>query len=416
MQDATWMSPQPSENIMWPHWTQLQETACMGAETMQNNCSEAPLAMRGRAARRRLGRQQKREEAHVYTAPPQSAAEKLELLSCPFPKVAATMPPPLAFPTGVPLFQQSLPSPDEWCLEEVCESQDCSEGMIERLEVADKTDKAQLVEWILKAPMVLALSKHGCRVVQKALEVCNSSDRDALVGKLEPFLEQLYVCQNGNYVLTKIVEVMPSAAIGGVIAKLSCQVGQVARHKFGCRVLERLIEHCDESQMGDLIDEIVADAGALCRHPYGNFVVQHLIEHSPSHRAPILDSILEDLPILACHRTGSWILQKIMDYAEENGKRAIVAKILEAESPYTIVEVACTRPGSYVMEQLAGMSEAGEEVTKRILAGSEKLKDDEFGKRILECFNEKKEKGENSAREENARPVAQEGKQLERSL
>jgi len=326
---------------------------------------------------------------------PQSPAELLELLAGQSPKntldaKAATYgPPPLAFPTGGPLFQESLadsPPPPffGWCLDQVGESPELSGEIIARLEGANKIERSQLVSWLLRAAMSLSLSKYGCRVVQKALELASSSDRDALVAALQPFVEELYDSPHGNHVLTKIVEVMPSAAIGFIIAKLLGKGSTVARHRFGCRVLERLIEHCDESQIGGLIDEIVSESAMLCRHPYGNFVVQHLIEHSPAHRSPILESMLQDLPLLAVHRTASHVVQKIMDYSEEDGKEAIVASLLHAEKPNSLVEVACSRYGSFVVEQLADMNEAGDEVKQSIITGSEELSHSPFGKRVLE--------------------------------
>lgn len=329
---------------------------------------------------------------------PASPAEVLELLADQSPSVAklpCNAPPPLVFPTGGPLYQEKLPGAIPvhffgWCLEGldgVGESQERSGEILERLEVADRIERSQLIGWISKAARPLSLSKWGCRVVQKALEVASSTDRDALVAKLDGFVEDLYDSPHGNHVLSKIVEVMPSASIGCVIAKLVGKGTTVARHRFGCRVLERLIEHCDESQIGTLIDEIVAESAALSKHAYGNFVVQHLMEHLPSRRASILEGMLQDLPMLGNHRHGSHVVQKVMEHCDEEGKEAIISALLHAESPNTLVEVACSRYGSFVVEQLAGMSEAGNEVKQAIVDGRDRLSDSPFGFRVLEHFD-----------------------------
>jgi mRNA-binding protein PUF3 len=271
-------------------------------------------------------------------------------------------------------------------LEDVAESQEISNEIVDRMDAANKVEQSQIVTWLLKATRTLSLARSGTRVVQKALEVANSSDRDRLVESLLPFVDDLYDSPHGNHVLTKIVEVVPSAAMGRVIDQLLGKGRAVARHRFGCRVLERLIEHCDESQIGGLIDEIVPESLALCRHLYGNFVISHLIEHSVSYRGLILESILPDVPLLASHRIASHVVQKIMDHSDKDGKQAIVASLLQAESPNSLPDIACSRYGSYVVEQLAGMMEAGSEVKECIAKARESLSQSEFGKHVLECY------------------------------
>jgi len=305
-------------------------------------------------------------------------------------KAAAFGHAPLAYTTGRPILQEMLPyigprSFSGCCLDEIGESEECSNEILARLEAADKIERSQLVAWLLEAILPLARSRCGCRVVQKALELAGSSDRDALVARLEPFFQELYVCPNGNHVLSKVVEVMPATSIGSVIAKFVGQGVAVAKHRYGCRVLERLIEHCDESQIGVLIDEIVAESNDLCRHQYANFVIQHLIEHSPDYRTQILDSMLEDLPIAAVCRYGSHVVQKLMDYSDEDRRPDIVAALLHGKSPNTLVEVASDRYGSYVVEQLAGMSDAGSDVTESIAKGCDELSQSRWGLKVLQC-------------------------------
>lgn len=378
-----------------------------GPEPFAPAAPEAPAA-RSRAARRRARQRQGGaapaaalgpQVTALMTSPSKSPAEVLELLASPPARASpppaylaelAYVPSPMAFSTGPTStnshqdsIQALLSRPS---LEQLGESPERSGELLARLDAAGRAERGQVLAGLLKVAKPLALSKHGCRVVQKALEVASSADRDGLVAELEPFVEELYDSPHGNHVLSKIVEVMPSAAIGFVVEKLVGKGTAVARHRFGCRVLERLIEHCDETQIGPLIEEIVAESGALCKHPYGNFVVQHLVEHSPPHRAPILERMLEDLPVLAGHRTASHVVQKVMDYSDDEGKQAIVEALLRAESPQSLSEVACSRYGSFVVEQLAGMSEAGDEVKQSIAEHSDELSQSPFGKRVLERF------------------------------
>lgn len=316
----------------------------------------------------------------------QSPAEKLELL------VADYKPPPLAFATGGPLLQTCLPVANTmpfcgWCLEEVGENPELSGEIVARLEVASKIEIGEIIAWFLQAAMPLSLSRCGTRVIQKALDRAGGSDRWLLVDKLKPFVVDLYESPHGNYVLAKIIETMPANSLGPLIGNLRGKGRKLACHRFGCRILERLIEHCDQSQIGELLDEIVQDSAVLCKHQFGNFVVQHLIEFSVRYRGPILEVMLQDLPTLATHRVGSHVVQKAMDHSDEDGKQAIVAALLEAQSPRSLTEIACNRYGSYVLESLSAMSEAGIEVKESIAEGSEELSHNQFGIHVLKCFH-----------------------------
>lgn len=399
---------QPAISMYPMQWRDLEPSASMplGSSPSVAACAEVPT-VRSRAARKRARQKQcgatppvvipkPSQQRFGETTPPprQSAAEVLELLASPptvpqkteCPTGLPYAPPPVVFPTGGPLFNEKPVHLSVAYLEQVGESQERSSELLARFDSAGRVERSQLLADISKVTKTLALSKHGCRVVQKALEVASSADRDKLVAQLEPFVEELYDSPHGNHVLTKIIEVMPSATIGFVVAKFVGKGPAVARHRFGCRVLERLIEHCDETQIGPLIDEIVAESAAMCRHPYGNFVLQHLFEHSPQHRDPILDRMLNLLPELAGHRTASHVVQKVMDYSEEDSRQSIVDSLVKAESPNSLFDLACSRYGSFVVEQLADMSEAGDEV-KRILADRfDELSQSPFGKRVLERF------------------------------
>jgi len=274
---------------------------------------------------------------------------------------------------------------------ELAESSERSSEVVSRLEMGDRAEQRNVLNWLLPAARQLALSRHGCRAVQKALEVAGGPGRDKLVTALEPHAVELYESLHGNHVLTKIVEMMPSASLRPLIGRL-VEKGPtvVARHRFGCRVLERLIEHCSETEIGGLVDEIIADSEAVSRHPYGNFVIQHLLEHGmPHRRAEILRKLNGFVPQLAMHRTASHVVQRALDFGSEDQQRAIVGALLKAEGTASLVEVACTRYGSFVVEQLAGLLRGatwGEEVLRRLNQGLPELGKTPFGLRVVDKF------------------------------
>jgi len=242
-------------------------------------------------------------------------------------------------------------------------------------------DNQRILDWVRPCAHKLAMAPGSCRVIQRLLEVVGGSGRDALAERLSPWTVELYESPHGNHVLTKLIEVMPSSSLRPIVERIEEKGGlAVARHQFGCRVLERLIEHCTEKEMGRLNDSFVESAEPLCRHQYGNFVVQHLIEHGASHRgAEVLQRLLPTIAQLAMHRTASHVAQTALTYAGDEGQRAIAAGLLGAAAPHSLLDVAASRYGSYVVEDLHGLRCPGsqailDEIRRRLVsAGPEQL-------------------------------------------
>lgn len=261
-------------------------------------------------------------------------------------------------------------------------------------EAASPATCISIVRWLLPAVLPVAVSEHGCWVVQKALEVVGSSGRDALVVALTPHAQELYESQHGNHVLTKVIERVPAATLGPIVLTLiRCGSTAVSRHRFGCRVMERLIEHCSEDDLGDLISPVVADCEAMARHAFGNFVIQHLLEHgSTPLRVGIVLRLLPVTPYLATHRTASHVVQRILDFSDEEFQCRVMEVFLASTDP-DLVGIACSRYGSFVVEQLAcfrlGLGRKAElatTVASHLAGGSAYLLKSQFGRRVVSKF------------------------------
>jgi hypothetical protein len=224
-----------------------------------------------------------------------------------------------------------------------------------------------LVVEILPETKSLAMSKNGCRAIQKIIQFAGGSDRADVVKQLRGSFEELYKCPNGNYVLMKIIEVLPPAQLGFLVTELSGKAVAIAKHQFGCRVLERLIEHFPAEQIEKLIAEVLLEAEPLCRHPYGNFVIQHLFEHgSEECKAAVAHQIQPFFPKLATHRAASHVVQSALKYCKGEVQSKLVAALLKAEGEHCLVEVASSRYGSFVVRELAGIK-AHQEAVRNVL-------------------------------------------------
>merc|ERR1712032_1753133 len=101
----------------------------------------------------------------------------------------------------------------------------------------------------------------------------------------------------------------------------------------------------------------------------------------------VLQCLLGILPSLAIHRNASHVVQRMLDFGDDQVLLAIHRVLLAAQSPLSLVEVAATRPGSYVVEQLAIMSpDRVREVHDRLLNGLSVLQSSPSGSRVAERF------------------------------
>jgi hypothetical protein len=177
------------------------------------------------------------------------------------------------------------------------------------LDGADETGRQFALDWVASSFWPLALTKRGCRIVQKAIDVGTPAYQHQLVENLHGRVNEAIKSPHTNYVLQKFIETMPPEHMQFVLSELQGQGLYVSRHRFGCRIVQRLIEHCPPSQTEPLIKEILSDAEPLCRHQYGNFIVQHILQHgSPAQRSAIANVVEADIIRLAKHRIASHVV------------------------------------------------------------------------------------------------------------
>jgi len=261
----------------------------------------------------------------------------------------------------------------------------CNDVMAQ-LSSGDQVEQHRVLLWLQKVVRHLALSKMGCRIVQKAFEVASGADHDMLVAELKDHVVELYESPHGNYVLSRAIEILPAAKNNFVISALSGRWAGVSRHRFGCRVICRLLEHCSDEQMGELLSVVVAEADTLARHAYGNFVVQSALEHAlPGRRAAILLQILPDFGTLTMHRTGSLVAQRALNYCDVEGQGLAIQALLRS----SVVDVACSHYGSYVIEQVAGMRgnfSSMQDMYGILAANLQQVHASEHGERVVLAF------------------------------
>merc|ERR1712224_911932 len=171
----------------------------------------------------------------------------------------------------------------------------------------------------------------------------------------------------------------------GIVSMLG-QAVELARHQHGCRVILRLIERCDENdQLAQLLDELEVETESLACHPFGNFVIQHVLRYSSADRgARIAQRLLPRVSKLAGHPTASRVVQHALDHANEMTKRDLVGALLGAESPHSIEDLATSKYGSFVVEQLWTQCPNPEYLCWRLAHAIEYLNSSEYGRLLAE--------------------------------
>lgn len=126
----------------------------------------------------------------------------------------------------------------------------------------------------------------------------------------------------------------------------------------------------------------------LSRQQFGNFVVQHLLEHGEmALRSSIVRQLLPCISALAMHRSASHVVQKALDFCDTTMQIEIVEAFLQAASPNSLIDVACSRYGSYVVQHFARIQWTRSRVCGHFSRNIRTLQESQYGKRTIDCFH-----------------------------
>lgn len=228
---------------------------------------------------------------------------------------------------------------------------EAAEPMLLALANTDSEHFRTTLDEVISTAWSLAVTKRGCRIVQKALEVCSMDERLLVVDQLHGRVLEALKSPHANHVLQKCIEVMPPDHMQFVLTELQGEGTFAARHRFGCRILQRAIEHGHPSQTEELIAELLDDSARLCRHQYGNFVIQHILQHgSPAHRVVIAEMLCEDTIRLAKHRIASHVLSCAMVHCAKEDVQRLTKVVLQDAGQ--LADLSRRQYGSFVVREV----------------------------------------------------------------
>jgi hypothetical protein len=219
------------------------------------------------------------------------------------------------------------------------------------LEDADEERRLHALEWVTNSFWPLALTKRGCRIVQKAIDVGTPTYQQQLLEHMHGRVREALNSPHTNYVLQKFIETMPPERMQFVVNELQGDSLRIAKHRFGCRILQRLIEHCSPQQTEPLIEEILSDTSSLCRHQYGNFIIQHILQHgSPEQRSAIARVVHADIIRLAKHRIASHVVSCAMVHCPSDDVQMLTQAVLHDAGQ--LADLSRREYGSFVVREV----------------------------------------------------------------
>jgi hypothetical protein len=219
------------------------------------------------------------------------------------------------------------------------------------LECPNVDRRNMAIQWVISSTRPLALTRRGCRIVQRAMELSTSADQERIVANMEGFVLEALQSPHANYVLQKCFEVMPSHMLQFVITELKGQGVFVARHRFGCRIIQRSIERCTAEQIEELVAEILMDAPQLVRHTYGNFVIQHILQYgTPKQVHQIAEVLLTDAIRFAKHRIASHVMSCAVSCCAPDDVQQLTDLLLGEKAQ--VADLMHRQYGSYVVREV----------------------------------------------------------------
>lgn len=230
-----------------------------------------------------------------------------------------------------------------------------ADALVEQLSRGESAERRALMKWITEQAWQMAIRRHGCKVVQKALEVADRSEQLAIAEHLRGRVLEALKSPHANHVLQRCIVLLPPDRLVFVLAELQGRGAELARHRFGCRVIERLIEHCDPQATIMLVDEVLSAAADLARHEFGNYVVQHILEHGTAvQKERVCAALKPQAYKLAKHRVASHVVEHALKYCSNDDRQ----KLLDAMTSDSkdLASLGRSLYGSFVVRQLGRQS------------------------------------------------------------
>jgi len=225
-----------------------------------------------------------------------------------------------------------------------------ADSLISRLAEEHSEERQMLLDQIVSSAWPMAIRRHGCRVVQRAIEVADRGTQTALVEQFRNHVIEAIRSPHAHHVLQRCIEQLPPEQFSFILEELRGRGLEFSRHRFGCRVIERLIEHCTSESIAELLDEIIPSSADLSRHEFGNYVVQHILEYgTAAQRSQVVEILVPSAHRFAKHRVASHVVERALLYCPESDRQNLMMAMSGGKD---LLSLGRTHYGSFVVRQM----------------------------------------------------------------
>uniref|UniRef100_A0A914IFU2 PUM-HD domain-containing protein n=1 Tax=Globodera rostochiensis TaxID=31243 RepID=A0A914IFU2_GLORO len=255
-----------------------------------------------------------------------------------------------------------------------------------------RTANLQLAD-LGKDAVAFALDLHGSRFIQQKLERANPTEKAQLVDELRGHVLELAQQMYGSHVIRKALETVDKASQIEIINEILAQVIPLSLHKYGCWVIECVLEHCTEQQKRPVLEQLHDNVPTLITDQYGSHVIERVIEHcTEQQKRPVLEQLLDIVPTLVTDQYGSHVIQLVIEHGLPED-RARIVRSLQGD----IMKYAQDKFASNLIEKclIGGTADQKRALFDNICVGGPKtlrnarqLMADEFGTFVIQKFFE----------------------------
>lgn len=247
---------------------------------------------------------------------------------------------------------------------------DCRRKVEKWLETASKENRERFAKSILDSGTLplLAIMPNMCHIVQSLLLAPEAEYLHGFARVILSNFDVLYSSPNGHWAVRRLISVADDIMLVSVIQGIERSGPvEVASGKFGGRIVEEVFETAvllgkeELPEMNNAVDRlktaIIDRASDVAQGEGGNYVLQKLMKAQhllAAELAEMVQKLVQILPSLARLRFASHVVEDVLRY-DETGVAA--HRLLSAEGPDSIVELAKTTYGMHIVWLLTTLSD-----------------------------------------------------------
>uniref|UniRef100_A0A914GZM1 PUM-HD domain-containing protein n=1 Tax=Globodera rostochiensis TaxID=31243 RepID=A0A914GZM1_GLORO len=209
-----------------------------------------------------------------------------------------------------------------------------------------------------------ARDPRGSRFIQQKLERANPTETAHLMDALRGHVLTLALHKFGSHVIETTLKSVDKASQMKIINEISAQVLILSLHKCGSWVTRCVLDNCTEHQKRPMLEQLLGNVLSLATDTYGSHVIRHVIEHGlPEDRERIVRSLHENITSMSVHKYGSLVIRCVLDNCTEHQKRPVLEQLLG-----NVLSLATDQYGCFVIEHVIehGLPEDRERIVRSL--------------------------------------------------